>query len=71
MRQPRYFSHWNDVGWITEIPFPGRRLCLGHHIGGLLFCRLEDAATLSAQQNDRRVKLNGAVSGALWSQMEE
>jgi len=41
-RQPRYFSHKNDVGWITEVPVPGRHVYLGHHVGGLLLCRLKD-----------------------------
>jgi hypothetical protein len=41
-RQPRYFSHKNYVGWITEVPLSGRHVYLGHHVGGLLLCMLKD-----------------------------
>jgi hypothetical protein len=41
-RQPRYFSHKNYVGWITEVLVPGRHVYLGHHDDGLLLCRLKD-----------------------------
>ena len=41
-RQPRYFSHKNDVGWITEVPLPDRHVYLDHHVAGLLLCRLKD-----------------------------